>query len=262
MKSIYLSTRSRAASIAQAAGLALALLLFAGPAGSGDAGTGEAGSGEKKELGRELTEADWKALEKGEMLKQVVGEGGTRSGAWSAKIFDRPPEQIWKAIVSLELYDDYVERTTVSVLVGEAVKDKILNGGMADADKIEALFDNMEKGHVKELGGGRWRIYSYQRNELPWPVSDRWVLLEMTHDDEKRLQTWKRLAGNIKEDRGSWEVREVPGEKDKCLAINVIHLDLDIPATGPFTAYAMDKTLPDTYASFEKIAAHLAASED
>ena len=87
---------------------------------------------------------------------------------------------------------------------------------------------------------------------MPWPLNDRWVLLEITHDDKARKQTWHRLAGNIKEDYGWWELRAV--ESGKTLAINQIHLDLDIPATGPFVAFGMDVSLPDTYEGFEKMA--------
>jgi len=203
-------------------------------------------------IGRDLTEEDWEKLRQKEIVKQVVKEEGSQSASWSAKIVHYPPELMWKVITSLELYDEHMERTTVSVLLDEKTKDKVVESGQEDADEVEELFEGMESGYVKKRDDGTWTVYSYQRNEFPWPVSDRWVLLEITHDDDMMHQSWKRLAGNIMEDYGYWKLS--PHEKDSTLAINEIHIDLDIPATGPFTAFAMEVTLPDTYTGFEKMA--------
>jgi hypothetical protein len=98
---------------------------------------------------------------------------------------------------------------------------------------------------------GKWTVYSYQRNNFPWPVTDRWVLLEITHDDQAMLQTWLRLAGNIKEDYGSWQVHP---DKNGALCENNFHIDLDIPATGVFIAFGTEVTLPTTYQAFDNMA--------
>ncbi len=204
-------------------------------------------------VSRELTEEDNVILQKGEIVKEVNKEEGTQSWSWSVKIVDYKPEIFWKALCDLENYDEFIERTTVSVFLDEKTKDKVVAAGDIDADEAEALFKGNKPGYKKTTPDGKWTVYSYQRNQFPWPVSDRWVLLEITHDDKAMIQTWKRLAGNIKEDYGYWELS--PAKDGKTMAINEIHIDLDIPATGPFTAFAMEVTLPDTYKSIENIAA-------
>ncbi len=209
---------------------------------------------------RELSAEDWKRLRGGEIVKQVRKEGGTRSGAWSAGLFDHHPELMWKVLCSLELYDEFMDRTIVSVLLDEDTKDKVVSEKLEKADLVEELFEGMERGYIKKHDDGAWTVYSYQRNDFPWPVSDRWVLLEITHKDDQMLQTWRRLAGNIKEDYGSWKL--APEGEGKTLAINEIHVDLDIPATGPFTAFAMEITLPDTYRYFERMAKHFELKDE
>lgn len=199
-----------------------------------------------------LTAEDWAKMKKGEIVREVKSEGGTQSGAWSAGLFNHPPALMWKVVCSLELYDDFVERTTVSVLLDENTKNKVVKAGQADAATVEKLFAGMKPGFRRQDPDGRWTVYSYQRNSLPWPVNDRWVLLEISHDDKNMKQTWKRLAGNIKQDYGTWTLSAAP--EGKTLAVNEIHIDLDIPATGPFTAYAMDVSLPETYHAFEAMA--------
>jgi len=203
-------------------------------------------------LGRELTREDWAKLKKGEIVKEVRREGGTQSGSWSVKVFRHPPERMWKAICSLELYDKYMARTTVSVLLDEAVKDKAVADPSLSADELEKFFADMKPGYRRHHPDGTWTVYSYQRNALPWPVGDRWVLLEITHDDKRMIQTWRRLAGNIKEDYGSWKL--TPLEDGFTLGECEIHLDLAIEATGPFVAFAMEVSLPETYRAFEAMA--------
>jgi hypothetical protein len=203
-------------------------------------------------LARKLSEEQLARLRQGEIVREVKKEGGTQSGAWSVGYFKYKPELMWKVICSLELYDEYLARTTVSVLLDEETKNKVIKSGFEHADEVEALFKGMKPGYKKVHNDGRWTVYSYQRNSFPWPVSDRWVLLEITHDDKLMKQTWKRLCGNIKEDYGSWVVG--PDASGGTLATNDIHIDLAIPATGPFTAFAMDVTLPETYRAFEKMA--------
>ena len=202
---------------------------------------------------RQITDAEWAQLKQGKIVSAVKNEGGTLSGAWAAGWFNYRPEVMWKAVSSLELYKGTMDRVTVSVLIDEATKDKVVKSGLTDADQVEKLFAGSQKNWRKDLGGGKYLIYSYQRNALPWPANDRWILLEMIHDPATMTQSWKRLCGNIKEDHGSWKMSAAPG--GGTLGVLDIHLDLDLMATGPFTAYGMEVSLPDTYAGLKKIAA-------
>lgn len=205
---------------------------------------------------RQLTDAEWAQLKQGEIISEVKNEGGTQSGAWGAGWFKYSPEAMWKAVISLEQYKGTMDRVTVSVLIDEATKEKVVKSELTNADEVEKLFVGSQKNWRKDLGGGRYLIYSYQRNSLPWPVNDRWILLEMIHDPATMTQTWKRVVGNIKQDYGSWKMSAAPG--GGTLGIVNIHLDLDLMATGPFTAFAMEVSLPETYEGLKRIAARQA----
>jgi hypothetical protein len=200
----------------------------------------------------ELTAEQWALLEKGELVKEVKNEGGTQSGAHSFGLFKHSPATMWKVLVDLEHYDEFIERTTVSALLDEASKDRVVKSTILDAGEIEKLFDQKALGYKRIDGEGKWTVYSYQRNEFPWPVDDRWVLLEISHDDKTMTQKWLRLAGNMKEDFGSW--RLYPAKNGATLGECEIHVDLDIPATGPFVSFGMDVTLPDTYKALDVMA--------
>jgi hypothetical protein len=195
-------------------------------------------------------------LDRGEIIRQCEREQGTLSVAYALGVYHVPIEVMWQALVSLPLYDEFVERTTVSVLLDEKTKDRVVKSGLSDADQVEKLFAGNDPNFSKPDPANPERIivYSYQRNVFPW-INDRWVLLEMTHYPKKHIQSWKRLAGTIRQDYGIWSLQ--PYGKDQTLGILEIHLDLAIPATGPFVSFAMDRTLPETYRGFENIARSL-----
>jgi len=198
-----------------------------------------------------LTDEQWAQLRAGKIVKKVWKEQGTQSGAWSVKHMNHSADTMWKVISDLESYDEYVERTTVSRNLDQKTRDAIVKQNMTDPEAIQKLFDKMEPNFRRVNPDGTWTVYSYQRNKFPWPLVDRWILLEITHDDKIMKQSWRRLAGNIKEDHGSWQVYP---DKNGALCENDFHIDLDIPATGPFVSFGTEVTLPATYDAFDKMA--------
>jgi hypothetical protein len=204
-----------------------------------------------------LSPADRTRLTQGEIIRQCEREQGTLSAGYSLGIFHEPVDVMWQALISLPLYDKFVKRTTLSVLLDEKTKDRVVKSGREDAAQVEKLLAGNDPNFSKPDPADPERsiVYSYQRNSFPWPLNDRWVLLEMTHDPKRHIQSWKRLAGNIREDHGVWRLE--PFGKDQTLGILEIHVDLAIPATGPFADFAMNLSLPETYHGFEAIARYL-----
>lgn len=196
-------------------------------------------------------------LEAGEIIRECQREKGTQSVGYAIGLFNAPIDVMWQALADLEQYDEFVERTTVSVLIDEATALKAKQLGPVAAEPVEALFPKSVPGFRKPdpaVPGG-YVVYSYQRNDLPWPASDRWIILEMAHDPAHYRQSWTRVAGNIQEDHGVWQL--IPYGPKRTLGVLEIHMDLALPATGMFVDYAMNLSLPETYAGFEAIAKSL-----
>jgi quinol monooxygenase YgiN len=198
-----------------------------------------------------LTDAQWAELRAGKIIKTVRKEEGTQSYAWSVKRMNHSADLMWKVICDLESYDEYMDRCTVSRNLDQKTRDAIVKQNMTDPEAIQKLFAAMQPGYKRVNSDGTCTVYSYQRNKFPWPLVDRWVLLEITHDDKAMKQSWRRLAGNIQQDYGSWKVYP---DKDGALCENDFHIDLDIPATGPFVSFGTEVTLPKTYDAFDKMA--------
>jgi len=205
-------------------------------------------------LSEPLSPANRARLEQGEIIRQGEREHGTQVAGYGIGIFHAPVEVTWQALTSLPLYEKFVKRTPRSVLLDEKTRDKVAACKLEDPDQVEKLFAGNDPNFSKPdpANPGHIIVYSYQRSSLPWPFSDRWVLLEMNHDPKNHIQTWKRLAGTIREDHGVWRL-EAFGP-DQTLGYVEIHFDMAIPATGFLTDFAMNLSLPETYRGFENIA--------
>jgi hypothetical protein len=201
------------------------------------------------------------ALKQGEIIRECQREQGTQAMSNGVGLFEAPIEVVWQVLVELEYYDEIMPQTTVSVLLDEETRGKVVKMGPAPADEVEKLFVDNKPGFIihDPENPDRFTLYSYQRNNFPWPASDRWCLLEIRHDKSTYTQSWTFLAGNMKNDFGTWHLKTF-GE-NQTLGYLEIHVDLAIPATGPFMKYAMSLTMPDTYAAFRKRAKQIMAQK-
>jgi|GEM_PF-2513516 len=206
---------------------------------------------------RDLTTEELDVLQRGEILRECVREQGTQAKGRGVGLFDAPVELVWKVLTDLEHYDEMMAQTTVSVLVDQTTRDRVIQLGPVSADEVEKLFIKNRPGFVlyDPEDPSQFTVYSYQRNDFPWPLGDRWCLLEIRHDSSTYTQTWRYLAGNMKNDFGTWRLRAL-GE-NQTLGWLVIHVDMGIPATGPFMKYAMSLTMPDTFNAFRRRAREL-----
>jgi hypothetical protein len=198
-----------------------------------------------------LSADQWAKLKADGAVTRSWSDGGTQNAGWGVTVFNVSPEMMWKALCAFELYDDYIKTKTVSRLVDEETRARIIKGNFESGDEVERLFKGMKPNYRRTLPDGRYVVYSYQRDSMPWPVSDRWLLLEITVDDKDMKQTWKRLAGNVKNDFGLWHIYS--WENGKSLGELELHLDGGIPAPSSFINYGMSIIVPQTMRDFEDI---------
>ncbi len=208
--------------------------------------------GPGKQIKRDLTAGEIEAVKRGEIIRNCEREEGTQAVARGVGLINAPVEVVWEVLADLEYYDEIMPQTTASVLLDEATKDKAVKLDGAAADEVEKLFADNKPGFVLRdpEDPSRFTVYSYQRNNFPWPASDRWFLLRIEHDTSTYTQSWVYLAGNAKNDFGTWRLE--PFGENQTLGWLEIHVDLGIAATGPFMKYALSLTMPDTYEAFRK----------
>jgi hypothetical protein len=211
---------------------------------------------------RGLSPEEWDALQRGEIVRECAREEGTQGKGAGVGLFDAPVDIVWKVLVELEYYDEIMPQTTASVLLDEATKERVIRLGAVPAQEVEKLFIENRSGFVLHdpEDPNRFTVYSYQKNHFPWPLNDRWCLLEIRHDSSTYTQTWRYLAGNMKNDFGTWRLE--PFRENQTLGWLDIHVDMGIPATGPFMKYAMSLTMPDTFNAFRQRARELVAEKE
>ena len=86
-----------------------------------------------------LSPANRTRLEHGELIRQCEREQGTQSAGYGLGVFHAPIDGMWQALISLPLYDKFVKRTTVSVLLDEKTKDRVVSSKLEEADAVEKL---------------------------------------------------------------------------------------------------------------------------
>ena len=143
-------------------------------------------------------ESEQARLERGEIVatRNRVG-GGILSGT-ARVIVAAPVEQVWAVLLDAGKFHEYMPRYLASDLVGGDVAERARALGWGRAELEKAAAEN----RLKEWPGDT--VFFYNVLDMPFPVSDRWYLLEMVRDNVSHTIQWNMVAGNMKENYGGW----------------------------------------------------------
>jgi len=141
-------------------------------------------------------------LARGEVVvtRLPAGEQGTLGGR-SQGVVRAPIERVWTVLNESNEFENYMPNYLVSWLIDRSVQPEVVCRGEWHRGELERLL----AGH--RLGG--WlgdTVLFYNVLDVPFPVSDRWYLLEMWRDHESHTIGWNQLVGNLRMTHGSWEL--------------------------------------------------------
>lgn len=159
----------------------LALLLAAGVA--------IAATAEERLARGEIVVTRLPAAHKGEL-------GGRSQGVIAA-----PLDRVWAVLNRSNEFADYMPNFLVSWLVDRSAMGDIQPGRRWQRAELEEA--------VAEYRLANWpgdTVLFYNVLDMPFPVSDRWYLLEMTRDTAAHLISWSQVIGNLKSTAGSWQL--------------------------------------------------------
>lgn len=108
-------------------------------------------------------------LERGEIIVEMRQRThGNTSMAVSMGIIAAPVDQVWNLIV--------------------------------DYGQYERLYTGIPRSDVRSRLGSKATVYL--EIDLPWPLPDRWCILEFQADEPRKLLTWKRISGTFRKYEG------------------------------------------------------------
>lgn len=145
-------------------------------------------------------------LARGEIVvtRLPAGEPGSLGGR-SQGVIRAPIERVWTVLNESNEFENYMPNFLASWLIDRSAQSEVECRGDWNRGELERLLA------VHRLGD--WpgdTVLFYNVLDMPFPVSDRWYLLEMWRDHESHTIGWNQLVGNLKMTRGSWELSPWP----------------------------------------------------
>lgn len=132
--------------------------------------------------------------------------------------FNYPPEIIWQNLRDInkwkEIHDNYRDSRTLSKKQAMLIKEKLPK----HYNDVYPLIgpESFPSNHNRQKGEV-WQTYAFQVLNLPFPLKDRWNVIEITNDETefeegKYHYQYHLIAGNFNKLKGYWKLIPVPGK--------------------------------------------------
>lgn len=151
---------------------------------------------------------------------EVVFKGQNTGVTQFRVIYEAPANMVFEQLINTNTLQKYHKSYADSRCLSETNFNTIIQ---QKPDNYTKLIELIQDAHIPDLQnrkqGGNWTDYWYLRFNLPWPLSDKWVVQKVkvdesnAHKNEYRVE-YKMEHGNLALLKGWWEVVEVPGHPD------------------------------------------------
>jgi hypothetical protein len=144
-------------------------------------------------------------------------------GSMLAVVF-APPEKVWKAFVNGNKWKNRgIPTMAESMMLTEEQAMTVVKQGLKNNEDIYTIAG--KKGISSVTGRrpqGKWKSYGYQYYDFPWPVSDRWMVIDTDLDETKSSQgiyrmDFRKIAGNIRTLKGFCNITPFEGNPNLTL---------------------------------------------
>ncbi|MCX6841979.1 MAG: hypothetical protein NTX53_06860 [candidate division WOR-3 bacterium] len=122
-------------------------------------------------------------------------------GGQSRGVVAAPLDRVWAVLNRSCEFADYMPNFLESWLIDRAAMADVGERHSWQRDQLEVT---MEEYRLVDWPGDT--VLFYNVLDMPFPVSDRWYLLEMTREPAEHLIRWSQLVGNLKSTDGSWQL--------------------------------------------------------
>lgn len=194
----------------------------------------------------------------------VVTDGGPLDkGVWATMegIVDAPPEAVWQLFIRANEWKGYKLPHLIDC---RAVDETMLNG-VRDRKKVEEVYDVLGNRVVDPLAPRKerseWTNYTFQYFNMPWPVADRWYILQNFADETKSqdgiyVTHWQSHAGNVRSVKGELRLEPFEGTAKTHLTYRA---EVDLGSTIPrfLLKYGVKKSLPESMKVIRRESARL-----
>jgi hypothetical protein len=181
----------------------------------------------------------------------ILTDGGSLDkGVWATMegVVDAPPEVVWQLFIRANDWNGYKLPDMIDC---RAVDEPILNEARnkkKPADFYKILGNRVIDPLAPRAPYAEWTNYTFQYFNMPWPVSDRWYIIQNFADETKSKEgiyktRWESQAGNIRSVKGELLLEPFEGKAKTHLSYRA---EVDLGSSIPrfLLKYGVKRSLP------------------
>jgi hypothetical protein len=156
---------------------------------------------------------------------ETLTDGGyLKKGVWGEMegVIEAPPKILWRLFVQANDWKNY---RLPELADSRAVSDEVAREAQS-FNKVEEFYKLLDGRTFDPMDGQKpnsvWTNYTFQYYDLPWPVSNKWVVLKNVNDETQSSKgiyrcSWEKSAGNVKTLSGDFRLEPFEGNSNRTL---------------------------------------------
>ena len=193
------------------------------------------------------------ATELGELQRgKVLSEGGhEKRVVWGrmAGVVKAPPSVVWELFIDSDAWPRY----GIPRLLDSRLVSRELAAAMKTEKKVDDFYASLGTQQVPLKGqrraGGKWTHFAFQHYDVPWPVKNRWMIVD-TQDNEtasgegRYLAALKLAGGNLKMMEGEFRLSRFEGDPRRTLLEYSVRTDPGAHVPRFLVKWGVKKIMP------------------
>lgn len=166
-------------------------------------------------------------------------------------VVDAAPQRVWTILTDINQWSGYgIPGLHASrVIPNDRIVDLVVFADRPSYRARSFVKKEIPLTPLDRRPGKIWRANAFQYYDFPWPVSDRWVLLKVTHDERRSeafefTARWLMLTGNVKSGSGYFHITPFQDDPSRSLVSYRIDSDAGIPVPRFLVRYGTNRVLP------------------
>lgn len=183
---------------------------------------------------------------------EVLTDGGhLKKGVWAVMdgVVEAPPEVVWRLFIHA---NDWRRYGLPDLIDCRAIDEGILDQ-VKDKKKVEAVYEALGNRVIdpvaSRLSRSKWTNHTFQYFNMPWPVSDKWYIIQNFADETRSAEgifktTWENRAGNVRTMKGELALEPFEGSEKRTLLHYRVEVDPGSAIPRFLLKYGVKKSLP------------------
>jgi len=231
----------------------LGCLLVSGIYGSGIGGE-ERPASPRIDLDRRLEER----LGGGEIIALIERlEGSKTRRCRAVGVIQAPIHKVWHVLGDYEGYPEFMPDTPVAFVLDPAAFEALRSLPVENWKQFEkTLVRHRITDYDRDAP-----FYFFTRVNVPWPMKDRRFVVRVLRNPSTYEIYWHQVLGDLKENRGFWQLYRFGSGQGDTLAVYTIYTDPGVFVPAFFLKLALRGSLPGVIKAVRRRVGSGAASE-